>query len=133
MANTVPSRTVSTPLNTLVPRQAKASIGINRSHSSASDEASDFSVSLVFETLAEIGMSDKEAAYTMAMDPAQLSRVKTGQARLPIDALWRLPDRFWLAFNRRVDSAKGINPVNEVRLRAARIGELVRLLVEGVA
>jgi hypothetical protein len=130
---TVPSRTASTHLNSLAPRPAKASIAINRPQESASSDCSDTAVSLVFEALAEIGMADKEAAYAMAMDPAQLSRVKSGQARLPIDALWRLPDRFWFAFRGRVDAARHLTTDSARQARAARIGELVRLLVEDVA
>lgn len=109
---------------------AKASIAVNRPTDSAPIEVSNAAVSLVFETLASIGMSDKEAAYTMAMDPAQLSRVKTGQARLPFDAIWRLPDRFWAAFAARIGQEKGLTEESARSLKAARIGELVRLLVE---
>lgn len=140
MANTVPSRTSSTLVNShddarlaIEPRCAKASIVCNRQSESAPIACSDDAISLVFETLAEIGMSDKEAAYEMAMDPAQLSRVKTRQARLPIDALWRLPDRFWFAFRGRVDAARGLSVESARRARVARIRELVALLIEEVA
>lgn len=116
-------------LNTLELKPAKASIEINSSRDSLEPTLDDDAVSLFFETLAEVGMSDKEAAYTMAMDPAQLSRVRSRTARLPFDAIWRLPNRFWLAFRNRIDAARGLNEHNEKHLIAQRIGELVTLLV----
>ena len=112
---------------------AKASIVVNRPETSDQFDASEAALSVVFESLAAIGMSDKEAAYTMAMDPAQLSRVKTGQGRMPLDALWRLPDAFWFEFRRRVDEAKGLSAEHSRTVKAQRISELIRLLVEEVA
>lgn len=109
---------------------AKASIDHNRAEASEDTVNSDAAVSLVFEAIAAIGMSDKEAAYTMAMDPAQLSRVKSRQARLPLDALWRMPDAFWLEFHRLVGEAKGLTPENARAVKVNRIAELVRLLLE---
>ena len=87
-------------------------------------------ISLVCDTLHAIGMSDKEACLHMGFDASQFSRVKRGEARIPLEALWRLPDHFWLEFRRRVDAAKRLTAENERAVRAARIGELVRLLVE---
>jgi len=130
MARTVSKPSPSTLLSTVEPRMAKASIAVN-----SAESPNDFAfiadpVSLFFETIAVIGMSEKEAAYTMAMDPAQLSRVKSGQARLPFDAMWRLPATFWVELRNRIEMAKGLNPARVRELRAARIGELVKLLVE---
>ncbi len=133
MAATVPSRTPSSQFNTLAPKPAKASIAINRQSESAPIQADDVPVAMVFHALAAIGMSDKEAAYTMAMDPAQLSRIKTGQARMPFDAIWRLPDLFWSEFADRIGEAKGLSERHLLKVRAARIAELVKLLLEGVA
>lgn len=101
---------------------AKASIGVNVD-----------AVALFFETLAACGFSEKEAAYEMAMDPAQLSRVKSGQARLPFDAVWRLPDRFWLAFRDRIDAAKRLTTENRHAIRRARLIEVIGLILEEVA
>lgn len=109
---------------------AKASIAINSSANDAMTELSDDAVSLFFETLAEVGMTEKEAAYTMRLDPAQLSRVKTRQARLPFDAMWHLPNAFWFAFRCQIDLAKNLNEQNLKAVRAARIAELVKLLIE---
>jgi hypothetical protein len=72
MPVTLPAPAPTSPLNTLEPRMAKASIRINAHTAVTEAEGLDEAVSLFFATLAEIGMSDKEAAYTMAMDPAQL-------------------------------------------------------------
>jgi hypothetical protein len=109
---------------------AKASIAINSSDESQETSLADDALSLFFAALADVGMSDKEAAYTMAMDPAQLSRVKNGAARLPFDAMWRLPSSFWIAFRARLDAAKHLTETHAREVKAARIGELVRLLVE---
>lgn len=107
---------------------AKASIDV-KSPGFVEDDA----VSLFFQTLADIGMSDKEAAYTMALDPAQLSRVKSHQARLPFDAIWRLPNRFWVAFNDRIAAARQLTPENQRDERKKRIVELVSLLLQECA
>jgi hypothetical protein len=108
---------------------AKASIRINAHTAVTEAEGLDEAVSLFFATLAEIGMSDKEAAYTMAMDPAQLSRVKSRQARLPFDAMWRLPPRFWVVWRDRIDQAKQLTPENRAAIRRRRIVELIELLL----
>jgi hypothetical protein len=112
---------------------AKASIAVKSEGSPPESVPNDDAVSIFFDTLAEIGMSDKEAAYTMAMDPGQLSRVKSHQARLPLDAIWRLPNRFWVVFRERLDDARGLNPAREKELFAQRIGELVSLLIKQAA
>jgi hypothetical protein len=109
---------------------AKASIPINTPVGHDDPTLADDAVSLFFAALADCGMSDKLAAYTMAMDPAHLSRVKSHQARLPLDAIWRLPVAFWLAFRLRIDTAKGLSPENARLVRAQRIGELVTLLLQ---
>lgn len=113
----------STPLNSLELQMAKASSDVNRVDV----------VALFFETLAACGFSEKEAAYEMAMDPAQLSRVKSGQARLPFDAMWRLPDRFWLAFRDRIDAAKRLTTENRRAIQRARLIEVITLMLEEVA
>ena len=69
----------------------------------------------------------------MALDPGNLSRMKTGQMRLPFDAVWRLPDRFWSEFADRIGEAKGLTERHVLKVKAARIAELVKLLLEGVA
>ena len=130
MPQTVAASRPSSPLNSIAPAMAKASIEINRQHSSASPSQHVSPVSLVFETFAEMGMSDKEAAYEMAMDPAQLSRVKSGQAKLPFDAVWRLSDLWWAKFSDRVARERGLSEECERSAKAARIAELLRLLLE---
>jgi hypothetical protein len=111
-------------------RCAKASIDRNTRVVSAPVETSEDVTGLVFEAIAEAGLSDKAAALTMGLDPAQLSRVKSGQARLPVDALWRLPDTFWFAFRSRVDAARQLSEDRQRDVKVQRISELVRLLLE---
>lgn len=130
MASSVARSGRSMPLNSLDRRPAKASIAINSPEITGADVVRGEAVSLVFEAIAAIGMSEKEAAYTMAIDPATLSRVKSQQARLSIDALFRMPDRFWFAFWDRLRDARGLSRERERAQRAERIGELVRLLIE---
>jgi hypothetical protein len=109
------------PLNSLEPRMAKASLDHRRLDPAAT---------LFFDTLAAIAMSEKEAAYTMAIDPAQLSRVKSGQARLPLDAVWRLPDLFWNEFRRRVDQAKALSDAQCEHDFAELVGRLVTAVLQ---
>lgn len=129
MGASLPKASESMRLNTVESRMAKASIPINLPVGHDEPTLQDEAVSLFFATLADIGMTDKEAAYTMAMDPAQLSRVKSQAARLPFDAMWRLPTGFWLAFRTRLDAAKQLTEEHARDLKATRIAELVKLLV----
>lgn len=119
--------------DSLRPRPAKAVIERNTAEDVDGFEPNGQCVSLVFECIGAIGLSDKEAAYTMAMTPANLSRIKSGQQRLPFDAIWRLPDRFWVEFRDRIGEAKGLTERHLLKVRNARIAELVKLLLEGVA
>jgi ribosome-binding protein aMBF1 (putative translation factor) len=130
MAFSLSKPRTSTPLNSLAPRMAKASIDVNRSQPSGEPETSDEVVSMVFDAIAATGMSDKEAAYTMAMDPAALSRIKTRQQRMSIDAMWRLPDAFWFEFRKRVDEARGLSDQANRDAKVNRIAELLKLLLE---
>lgn len=132
-ATTVTSRTVGTHINSVPTRQAKASIDRNQPEIPVDPACVDFDVSLVFDTLAEVGVDDKEAGYWMGKDKATVSRMKHGIQPLPMDALWRLPDRFWAKFHPRIGEAKGLTERHLLKVRAARIAELVTLLLEGVA
>lgn len=133
MPTSVANRPSSTPLNSLALEMAKASTPVNRQAGVREPAADSDVVSLFFETLAACGFSEKEAAYEMAMDPAQLSRVKNRTARLPIDAMWRLPDRFWLAFRDGVDAAKQLTPENRRAIQRARLIEVITLMLAEVA
>lgn len=117
-------------LDDLRPQMVRASVPVNSPINRDDPTLHDDAVSLFFAALADCGMSDKAAAYTMALDPAQLSRVKSRHARLPFDAMWRLPSGFWLAFRARLDDAKQLTDAHARDVKAARIGELVKLLVE---
>jgi hypothetical protein len=124
------ARTVdSTPLHTLDLRMAKASIPVHQQESSGEPAMPQDAVSLVLETLAAIGMSDKEACIHMGYDASLFSKVKRGDARLPWDALWKLPDLFWVEFHQRIAVARRITEQSKLDLQAARISELVYLLV----
>lgn len=133
MPTSVTNHPSSTPLNSLAPRMAKVSTDVNRQAGVAESTDGLDVVSLFFETLAACGFSEKEAAYEMAMDPAQLSRVKSGQARLPMDAVWRLPDRFWLAFRVRIDAAKRLTSEDRRAIQRARLIEVISLMLSEVA
>lgn len=133
MAASVRQAAPSNSLNSVATRMAKSSIAVNRPETSAQMACAPDVVSLVFESIAAVGMSDKEAAYAMAMDTAQLSRIKNGQGRMPVDAIWRLPDLFWFEFRRRVDEQKHLSADSAKQARVARIRELVGLLVEEAA
>ena len=126
MAESVARPDRATRINSIPLEMAKSAIERNPiEESTLADDA----VSLFFETLTEIGMSEKEAALTMQVQPSHLSRVKSGEARLPFEAMWRLPNSFWFAFRYQIDVAKGLTAENQQAVRAARIAELVRLLI----
>lgn len=120
-------------VNSLDARTANPSSVVNRAAGVDESAVPVDVVSLFFDTVAACGMSEKEAAYTMALDPAQLSRVKSGQARLPFDAVWRLPNRFWLMFRDRIDAAKQLTEENRKAVQRARLLEVIGLLLEEVA
>lgn len=128
MRTNVAKASPSSPLNSLELQMAKASIDVNRQ--AGVDESA---IAIFFETLAACGFSEKEAAYEMALDPAQLSRVKSRQARLPFDAMWRLPNRFWLKFRDRIDAEKQLTAENKRAIQRARLIEVISLLLEDVA
>lgn len=123
----------SSPLNSIETRVAKAAIGLNRAAVTDAIALTDDVVSLFFECLAAIQMPDKEAAITMGMDPATLSRIRTKQARLTLEAIWRLPDAFWFEFRERVNEQRGLTVTSARRVRLARIRELASLLVDEAA
>lgn len=133
MPSSVPSRAQSTPLHSMDLRMAKGSIPVHQSETSADLGVSADWLSLVLATLRDIGMSDKEACIHMDYDASLFSKVKRGDARLPFDALWRLPDRFWAEFQPRVMEARKLTEESKRAMKAARISELVRLLIEEVA
>jgi len=132
MRNTLPKAASSTPLNSdaarldgIDRRCAKASIDINRATESAGSELAADMVSLVFEVFAAIGWADKEAAYHLGMDAAQLSRIKHGQGKLAIDTLGRLPNVFWIEFRNRIDDARGLSRDREADAFAEHVGQIV--------
>lgn len=117
----------STHLNSLDAVRRGPSIDVH------SDDVPVDAIAIFFETLAACGLQEKEAAYFMAMDASQLSRVKNKTARLPFDAVWRLPDHFWIAFRDRIDAAKRLTNENRKAIQRARLLEVVSLLLQEVA
>lgn len=111
-------------------RMAKASIAVHSEEKSQESTHEIDVVSIAIEALAAIGMSDKEACFYMAFDASQFSRVKRGEARLPIDALWRLPAKFWVEFRRRIDAAKGLTTETDEHVFAEQVGQLVTALLK---
>lgn len=124
MATSLPKDRQSTELQSLELRMAKASIGLHRV-----DGVDDGAIAIVVASLNAIGMSDKEACLEMGFDASQFSKVKQGRARLPIEALWRLPDRFWIEFRRRIDTEKGLTPESIDDIEMAWMTELFGLLL----
>jgi hypothetical protein len=108
----------------IAPVCAKASIDRN-----PTQEA----IEIFFGALADTGLTQDQAAQDMRVDPPLLSRVKNGTARLPFEAMWLLRPAFWVHLRNRIDEAKELSPARVRELRAQRIGELVRLLIEDAA
>lgn len=85
------------------------------------------------------GLDDRELAKALALDPAQWSRVKTGQAHFPQERLNRLMDvcgneapLIWLASRRGYDLRPRLTlleqQLDQERNKAAKLEEQNRLL-----
>lgn len=85
-------------------------------------------VALVFGAMEDCGLKQDAAAAFMAIDPATLSRIKTGSEtgdprapKLPVHLLDRLPLEWHLAFEQRLDVALGRDQAPDVQKRVLDI------------
>lgn len=118
------------PLNSIEPRAAKASMPVNRPENTEPTEQGDSDLSLVIDALAAAGISSKEAAITMGMDPAQWTRIKGGTGRLSVNCLQRLPATFWLHYIERVRVLKGLSEDTEAGMKNKEIQDTADALFD---
>lgn len=129
MAASVARENRSTHVNSVDVVMAKAAIDGGAPVEAGSDVIRKDAIALVFQALAEIGMAQKEAAITMEIDPATLSRIKHGHERLSFEAVCKLPTSWWTAFNRlRAEQESAITGRPSPSDRRARFDQVLELL-----
>jgi len=93
-------------------------------------ESRDEFVSLIRDAMKHAGMSQKEFALNAGAKESAVADGFNGVRNFAADWLWNQPDRFWLGLRDRIEAAKGLTAEHAREVRAARIGELVKLLLE---
>lgn len=109
----------------------KSSIDVNQAEIArelTSELTPEEAVDMVFEVFDEVGLTDKDAARLMKIDAGQLGRIKAKKGRLPFDALWRLPLRFWVTLLRRINEAKGLTEESIDEIEARCLGQVMQML-----
>jgi len=130
LAETLRSTDVRTQLNSIRGRSAKARIDANRTEPSGRIESREEFLSLIRGAMKDAGMSQKEFALNAGAVESSVADGFNGVRNFAADWLWNQPPAFWLALRDRIEAAKGLTADREREVKAARIGELVRLLLE---
>lgn len=89
-------------------------------------------LAIIRQALAETGLKQDAAAAAAHVKASQFSSALNGRGNFGVTWLWAQPDAFLRRFVDLVIAARGLTPAAARSQRAARIGELVRLLVEDV-
>jgi hypothetical protein len=130
MRTNVARRENSTPLQSVELRMAKSSMPLQQAENIDETAIRLEAVSLFLECLAAIGMELKEACLTMQFDRSLFSKVEKGEARLPFDAMWRLPLAFWVEFHKRLALKKGLSVASRREARMALAMQTFQNLVD---
>ncbi|HXI99499.1 MAG TPA: helix-turn-helix transcriptional regulator [Gemmatimonadaceae bacterium] len=133
MTPTLPNEPLRTPLNSLRCRPAKARIDANSSAGIERSETRREFVSLIRRAMKSADMSQKAFALNAGIPESVLSDGFNGVRNFSADWLWFQPNAFWIELRNEIDTAKGLTTDNARAIRAERIGELVRLLIQEVA
>ena len=98
----------------------------------AKNSARDVVCALVREVMAETGLSQKAMSQTADIPESVLSDALAPHGTRNLAAEWLLgqDDAFVIALLARIQTVRGLSVESRRCARAARIGELVRLLVE---
>lgn len=88
---------------------------------------------LIQQCKADCGMSQKELALNASCRESEMSDGLAGARRFSAEWLWLQPDRFLLRFVELLMEARHLTPENARAVRAARIKELIGLLLEEAA
>lgn len=137
MASTVAASTPRThpkplrrDLDSLRAGDANLRIGSESLRSTPKDEV----LALIDEARQKVGMSRKEMAGNAGCPESVLSEALAGgRSNFAAHWLWQQPDAFVVEFFGLASSRRGLSPESKVAVRAARIAELIRLLVPEVA
>ena len=85
---------------------------------------------LIRQTCAETGLKHQAAAAAARVKESQFSAALNGRGNFAVTWLWAQPDAFLLRFVELLTTARGLTADSSRKQRAARIGELVTLLIE---
>lgn len=114
-------------LNTVQMRMAKVQVdspealsGLNRAEI----------LDLIRQAMTAAGLKQQAAAAAAGVKESQFSAALNGQGNFGARWLWAQDDAFWLAFIALVMEARSLTPENARAVRAGRIAELVKLLLE---
>lgn len=120
-----------------MPRSVKtgdASSGVNSVHAALRAPADGVNgrevLSIIRQVLAEAGLKQEAAAAAAQVQPSQFSSALHGKGNFAVTWLWAQSDAFLLRFVDLLIAARALTPAAARARRAARIAELVRLLVE---
>lgn len=102
-----------------------------KSHEVSADRA-DLLV-LIRDAARDCNLSQKELALNAHCSESELSDALSGRRNFSATWLWLQPDTFLLRFVELLTAARGLTPAAVREVRAARIAELVRLLLTEAA
>lgn len=123
----MPEKSHTSPLEEIPLRQAKVGIA-----GKSSDERE--ILILIRQAAHDVNLSSKEMAINAGVPPSHVSEgLGSGPRNFAAMWLWAQPDRFLLRFFDLLMEARGLTPAAANQVRAARIAELVRLLITEVA
>jgi hypothetical protein len=87
-------------------------------------------LAIIRQALAETGVKQDAAAAAARVKESQFSSALNGRGNFGVTWLWAQPDAFLLRFVELLIAARQLTPSASRARRAARVGELVRLLIE---
>ncbi len=87
-------------------------------------------LSLIRETLQEVGLKQEAAAAIAGVKPSQFSAALHGQGNFGATWLWAQDDAFLLKLIEKVIAARALTPEQASAVRRQRIVELIGLLLE---
>lgn len=111
--------------------------GVNSVHATSHPQASGVKgrelLSIIRQAMAETDLKQQAAAAAADVKESQFSSALNGSGNFGVTWLWAQSDAFLLRFVELLVAARRLTPAASRARRAARIGELVRLLIEDAA
>jgi hypothetical protein len=88
---------------------------------------------LIRDAARDCNLSQKALAINAGCTESELSDALSGRRNFAATWIWNQPDTFLLRFVELITAARGLTPAAVREVRAARIAELVRLLLTEAA